>query len=200
MATNSINRTLPDSGSVEFRVYVHKDQELRAKRLINGIPSIYKNAFKNASNDFGKKLLNIIKTSLTIGQPPKGSGISWAPHAESTIHNLGEHPLLHLTGTYRNSISLHHTRTRTWVGLNYNISGGTRNKSGRLSAGHSRATSSNKSNLTLNQIAIILEFGSKDGRIPARPLWRPAWKVMGGNKGFQMAITKELRKEIRKYI
>ena len=164
------------------------------------MPNIYKEAFTRASQEFGERLVKIVKKCLAIGQPPPNSGVSWKPHSASTVHNLGAHPLLHYTGTYMNSIGIQRSLTRTWVGLNYNRQGGSRNARGRATTGSARATQRPPSKLTLNQIAIINEFGSRDGKIPPRPLWQPAWKSIGGNSAYQKLLRDCLRKELQKYM
>ena len=52
---------------------------------------------------------------------------------------------------------------------------------------------------TLNQIAIMLEYGSRDGNLPPRPLWKPAFEAAGGNVVLEKEIRNQLRKELRKY-
>lgn len=52
---------------------------------------------------------------------------------------------------------------------------------------------------TLNQVAIMLEYGSRGGNLPPRPLWAPAFEQVGGKKVLKETIVRELRKEIRKY-
>ena len=50
------------------------------------------------------------------------------------------------------------------------------------------------SGLTLNQLAIILEYGNEN--IPARPLWRPSLKSAGGPKELRNILMKEIRRSI----
>lgn len=195
--SNSINKTL---GDLHIRLYANRSQQAKAQRLLDSMPNIYKRAFTRASQEFGERLVRLTKKCLAIGQPPPNSGVSWKPHSPSTIHNLGAHPLLHYTGTYMNSIGIQRSPTRTWVGLSYNRQGGSRNARGRATAGSARATQKPPSKLTLNQIAIINEFGSKDGNIPPRPLWQPAWKSLGGNSAYQKLLRDCLRKELQKYL
>lgn len=197
MPSKSINKTL---GGLTVRLYVNKKEQAKAQRLLDKMPNIYNKAFERASKEFGEHLVRLVKKCLAVGQPPPNSGVSWKPHSESTIHNLGAHPLLNLTGTYMNSIGIQRSKGRTWVGLKYNRQGGSRNAYGRFTTGQARVNQNPRSKLTLNQIAIINEFGSKDGKIPARPLWRPAWKSLGGNAKYQETLKKELQKELRRYM
>ena len=45
----------------------------------------------------------------------------------------------------------------------------------------------------------MLEYGSRGGNLPPRPLWAPAFEQIGGKKVLKETIVRELRKEIRKY-
>lgn len=45
----------------------------------------------------------------------------------------------------------------------------------------------------------MLEYGSRDGNLPPRPLWAPAFKAAGG-AALQKEIRNEVRKEIRRII
>ena len=195
--SRSINKTL---GDLRIQLYANKSQQAKAQRLLDKMPNIYKEAFTRASQEFGERLVKIVKKCLAIAQAPPNSGLSWKPHSARTVQNLGAHPLLHYTGTYMNSIGIQRSPTRTWVGLNYNRQGGSRNARGRATTGSARATQRPPSKLTLNQIAIINEFGSRDGKIPPRPLWQPAWKSIGGNSAYQKLLRDCLRKELQKYM
>ena len=197
MPSKSINKTL---GGLTVRLYVNKLEQAKAKRLLDKMPDIYNKAFERASREFGERLVRLTKKCLAVGQPPPNSGVSWKPHSESTIHDLGVHPLLNLTGTYMNSIGIQRAKGRTWVGLNYNRQGGSRNAYGRSTTGQARVNQDPKSKLTLNQIAIINEFGSKDGKIPARPLWQPAWKSLGGNRAYQALLKSYIKKGLNQYM
>lgn len=48
--------------------------------------------------------------------------------------------------------------------------------------------------LSASQIAHILEMGTS--KIPARPLFKPAWKMMGGNSAFTKYAKEQLRLSI----
>lgn len=50
----------------------------------------------------------------------------------------------------------------------------------------------------MNQIAIMLEYGSRDGNLPPRPLWGPAYKAAGGKAALQKEIRNAVRNELRK--
>lgn len=197
MSSKSINKTL---GDISVKIYANKADQAKAQRLLDKIPDIYKGAFDRATKEFGMKLVSLTKRCLAIGQPPPNSGVSWPPHKPSTIHDLGAHPLLNYTGAYMNAIGLQRAQGRTWVGINYNRQGGSRNAYGRATSGSARVNQHPQSKLTLNQIAIIQEFGTKDGLIPPRPLWRPAWKSVGGNRAYQKLLKKYIKEGLSKYM
>lgn len=184
MATKSVNRTL-DIPSGRLEIYVDKAQQARAEKLIQSVPSILTKSYENGTRKFGKKLLRIVKKCLSTGMPPAGSGVSWPPHAANTVKALGEHTLLNWTGQYKRSVNIYHQRNRTYVGLPNNVR--KIRKKGK------------ESKKTLNQIAILLEYGSRDSNLPPRPLWAPAYKVAGGNKLLQKEIRNEIRKQLRKH-
>lgn len=190
MATISINKTLsPRTLPAEFdvRIYVNPKQQAKAQKLLDSMPHIYHEAYSKATLTFGRKLARLVRRCLKIGQPPPGSHVSWPPHSANTIRRWGEHPLLNLTGTYMRAIRIQSNKSRIWVGVPAGMPGGQKN-----------------SKLTLNQIAIIQEFGSTTGTnafIMPRPLWRPAWKVLAGrnNEKFKVTLMRALQREIRKY-
>ena len=130
-----------------------------------------------------ERLIAKTPSILTKGYA-KGSGVSWPPHAPGTIKKYGDHTMLHLTGQYARSVTLVKGKKRTFVGLPIGIK---------------KITYTGKtSRKTLNQIAIMLEYGSRDGNLPPRPLWNPAFKAAGGKAALQKEIRNEVRKEIRK--
>jgi hypothetical protein len=184
MATKSVNRTL-DIPSGRLEIYVNKAQQARAEKLIQSVPSIITKSYENGTRKFGEKLLRIVKKCLSTGMPPAGSGVSWPSHAANTVKALGEHTLLNWTGQYKRSVNIYHQRNRTYVGLPNNV------RKIRKKGKESRKT--------LNQIAILLEYGSKDSNLPPRPLWAPAYKAAGGTKVLQKILRNEIRKQLRNH-
>lgn len=194
MPSKSVNITLSTPvGPLE--IYVDKREQARAERLIAKTPSILTEGYAKGTEKFGNQLLRIVRRSLNTGVPPRGSGVSWPPHAPGTLkkygdHTIlkkyGDHTMLNLTGQYARSVTLVKGKKRTFVGLPIGIK---------------KITYTGKtSRKTLNQIAIMLEYGSRDGNLPPRPLWNPAFKAAGGKAALQKEIRNEIRKEIRRVI
>lgn len=187
----NINISLP-IGSVQ--IYVDPRKQMQAEKLITRTPQIMKKAYDLGSRKFGNQLLRIVKRSLNTGVPPPGSEVSWPPHSVATLKKYGSHTflkkygshtLLNLTGQYARSVTIVNRKDRTFVGL---------------PPGLKKTTYFGKtSRKTLNQIAIMLEYGSRDGNLPARELWKPAYEAAGGADALQKSIRNEVRKELRKY-
>ena len=183
MPSKSVNITLSTPvGPLE--IYVDKREQARAERLIAKTPSILTKGYAKGTEKFGNQLLRIVRRSLNNGLPPPGSKVSWPPHATATLKKYGAHTLLNLTGQYARSVTMVTQKDRTFVGL---------------PPGLRKITYSGRtSRKTLNQIAIMLEYGSRDGNLPPRPLWGPAFKAAGGKAALQKEIRNEIRKEIRR--
>lgn len=184
MPSKSVNITLSiPIGPLE--IYVDKREQARAERLIAKTPSILTKGYAKGTEKFGNQLLRIVRRSLNNGLPPPGSKVSWPPHATATLKKYGAHTLLNLTGQYARSVTMVTQKDRTFVGL---------------PPGLRKITYSGRtSRKTLNQIAIMLEYGSRDGNLPPRPLWKPAFEAAGGNVVLEKEIRNQLRKELRKY-
>ena len=188
----SVNRTVPLPAVGDLQIYVNKSDQERAQRLLDRQPKIFKSAYDNAVKEFSNKLLRIVRTCLNKGEPPVGSGVSWPKHSMHTIKKYGPHPLLHLTGQYARSVKLIKEKNgRYIIGIPANT------KKVRPTSKSQGGTSSN-SIRTLNQIAYILEVGTSS--IPPRPLWKPAYQSVGGNKELRKILVKHIRKEIRKEV
>ena len=187
----SINRTISLPVLADLQIYVDKRDRQKALRLLDRQPHILRTAYENAAIEFGKKLLRIVKTCLNKGEPPAGQGVSWPPYSPHTIKRFGAHPLLHLTGQYYRSVDTYKKKNGTWfVGVPSVL----KTRPGSKKQG---GTSTNGIR-TLNQIAYILEVGTSS--IPPRPLWKPAYQAVGGNKEFRKILIKNIKKEIRKEV
>ena len=184
MASRKVNINLSNN-LCDIQIYVDPVKQRQAERLIAKTPSIMKLGYELGTRKFGNQLLRIVRRSLNNGLPPPGSKVSWPPHAIATLKKYGAHTLLNLTGQYARSVTMVTQKDRTFIGL---------------PPGLRKITYSGRtSRKTLNQIAIILEYGSRDGNLPPRPLWKPAFEAAGGNVVLEKEIRNQLRKELRKY-
>lgn len=193
MPSKKVNINLPNNLG-DIQIYVDPFKQRQAERLIAKTPSIMKLGYELGTRKFGNQLLRIVRRSLNKGLPPPGSKVSWPPHATATLKKYGAtailkkyraHTLLNLTGQYARSVTMVTQKDRTFVGL---------------PPGLRKITYSGRtSRKTLNQIAIMLEYGSRDGNLPPRPLWKPAFEAAGGNVVLEKEIRNQLRKELRKY-
>lgn len=195
MPSKKVNINLSNN-LCDIQIYVDPVKQRQAERLIAKTPSIMKLGYELGTRKFGNQLLRIVRRSLNKGLPPPGSKVSWPPHAtatlkkyatlkKSTLKKHGAHTLLNLTGQYARSVTMVTQKDRTFVGL---------------PPGLRKITYSGRtSRKTLNQIAIMLEYGSRDGNLPPRPLWKPAFEAAGGNVVLEKEIRNQLRKELRKY-
>ena len=95
MPSKSVNITLSTPiGPLE--IYVDKREQARAERLIAKTPSILTTGYAKGTERFGNQLLRIVRRSLNTGVPPRGSGVSWPPHAPGTIKKYGDLSLIHI--------------------------------------------------------------------------------------------------------
>ena len=185
MASRKVNINLSNN-LCDIQIYVDPVKQRQAEKLIAKTPSIMKLGYELGTRRFGNQLLRIVKKSLNTGVPPLGTHASWPKHSLATLKKYPAHTLLKLTGQYARSVSIVKTKNRTFVGLPIGIK---------------KITYTGKtSRKTLNQIAIMLEYGSRDGNLPPRPLWAPAFKAAGGKAALQKEIRNEVRKEIRRII
>lgn len=169
----------------DIAVYADPRDVARANKLIQKTPQILTEAYINAVNKWGPRLVRAAKSCLIHGMPPKGSGVSWPPHSAMTVKRLGAHTLLNWTGEYKRNIKLVRRGRQFAVGL----------PPGKKKTRPDGSTSG----LTLTQVAKILEYGSRNGKIPARPLWQYLWNSVGGNEPYKKVLVREIRKQIRKY-
>lgn len=181
MASRKVNITIPDINSLNLEIKLEGDWH-KLNTLADNLKESVLNGFDKGVEIFSKKLLKIVRRSISTGTPPPNSGVTWAPHKPSTIDRYGEHNLLNLTGQYLRSIGLHKYKSRTLVGIPLQKS--------RASASGKRKT------ITLNKIAIILEYGNE--HIPARPLYGPAYKSVGGPSGLKRELLKNIRSQLYK--
>lgn len=182
MPTLSI--TLPTALG-DLKIYANPKQLDKADKLIKKTPEILRKAYLEAATKYGNKIAVIAKACLRRGMPPRGSGVSWPPHAESTIKRLGEHTLMYWSSQYYHNIKVIKRGKNVAVGIT----------PGRKKTRPDHVAS----NITISQVAKILEFGSRDGKIPPRPLWQYLWPTVGGKEAYKKELVIQIRKQLRKY-
>lgn len=175
-----VNITLPKVSSLVLQVKLNGEWQ-KVESLVSNLGPSMQSGYDKAVSKFSLNLLAIVKKSLTLGIPPVGGGVTWQPLAPSTIERYGQHPIYNLTGLYSRSVGLFRYKSRVLIGLPIG------------------AIRSSQKKLTMNQLAIMLEFGSNDDRIPPRPVWAPSLKAVGGKNKLKQLILTEIRKELRKY-
>lgn len=182
MAT-TLQVTLPTTlGRVE--IYADPTKLAKAEKLIKDTPKILTDAYTIAATKYAERIAKMARSCLKRGMPPSGSGVSWPPHAESTVKRLGQHGLLYWSSQYYHNISV--------VKRGKHIAAG-------IASGRSRKTRPDQlpTRLTLSAVARILEFGG--GYVPERPLWQYLWPAVGGREHYRMELVQQIRKQIRKY-
>jgi len=123
------------------------------------------------------------KKLLIMGLLSEGSAVgeAWAPHSPNYRSPTGW--LLYRSGNYEKALhNLQIVQKSYMLSLKFNR--------GDL------LRKSVKDGLTLGQYAALHEVGGK--RIPARPLWGPAFRKMGGAKGHRDRIMGAVGKRLRK--
>lgn len=174
-----INIDLPRLDQLSIEIKSHGDWS-KVEYGVSNLSKDISKGYEDAVGAFSGHLLKIVKRSISTGTPPPNSGITWEPLSPATIRRWGPHPIYNLTGLYHRSVGLFRYKSRVLVGM---------------PIGESR---SSQGKLTLNQLAKILEFGTKDERIPPRPLWSPALKSVGGIKKLKQQILTNIRSNLGK--
>lgn len=186
MASKKVNITLPRLSSLNIEISslnieIKLDGDWQAlDKLSNTLQQTVYQGYEKGIATFSNRLVRIIRRSLRTGTPPPNSGVVWAPHSPATIAKWGEHTLLNLTGQYSETVGLYKYKSRTLIGLPINTS----------------KVSRYNNKITLNQLAIILEYGTN--RIPARPLYAPAYKSVGGRRELKKELLKNIRSQLYK--
>lgn len=180
MASNKTNITLPQLPNIELHI---TGDWVKVMDLTSGIGQSIQKGYNKGISKFSTLVVNKVKNAIRSGRPPSGSGVYWPPLSQSYIDRQKSkypgHHIYSLTGLYERSIGIYKYKNRTILGLPY------RNK-----PGNQRAT------ITLNQVAIILEYGSRDGSIPPRPLWKPSLKSVGGIKRIKKEVMHGIRSQL----
>lgn len=142
----------------------------KAKRVLNGLPISLKAAATEGQKVAAEKLVKIVVGHI------KKQDLGWAPLSESGARN--DDRIMIDSGTYLRSIQAWKSSTAYMAG----VPKGIYNPRGNRVADY----------------AVYNEFGYGPG--PARPLWGPSIREMGGSKGIQRIIANTMRIYIAKVI
>lgn len=183
MASKSVNITLPEMPQVEVKMY---GEWQKVDMLIHHMAPNVLQAYHYSAQRCAKHIMKIVRKAILTGRPPLGA--RWTPLSPSTIRTHGEHDIYNLNGHYAKSIGLHQYPGRIIVGVPVNM---------KLPPGKNGKIK----NLTMNQLAILLEHGSKmvegaSNDIPARPLWAPSFKEYGGKERLKKEILRDIRRNL----
>lgn len=179
-----------------LRIYADKEDLEKAKKLIDDMPEILTEAYLDAANRWGGKLKKEAIRCIETNQPPKG--VSWPPLSPKYVASMGGDDRRYFkSGQYEESIGIYKESvsylgsskrgTRVYVGLPNGVM--------KLHPKKNKAMG-----ITLQRVAKILESGSKDGRIPPRPLWKPLYEQLGGKKSIERYVTNAIKRKLESYI
>lgn len=176
--------------------YVNQENIQKVDKLIKSIPEIETNAYHKACTNFGRMLARYVRRCIMFNTPPEG--VSWPPHSNDYLKKYDVKGFWYLSGQMLKSIRLRQYQGNYYVGPEPNEKAiDPVNRYGR----------SRPSKLTLVQLARILEGGTEGhssskyhNDIPARPLFRPSFRAVGGTERLKKYLIANLRREVKKYL
>lgn len=181
MSSNKTNITIPQLPNIELHI---TGDWVKVMDLTDNIGKTILKGYNKGSDKVSRLILNIVRRSLQSGRPP--SGTHWPPLSQVYNDKLDKkypgHKIYNVTGLYSRSVGVYKYKNRTIIGLPYNTK-----------------PSNSKSNISLIEVAIILEYGNKHtsiSSIPARPLWKPSFKAVGGKNRLKKEIMWGIRSQL----
>lgn len=196
MAIHQINQYF-DLPIGRLHIYADKEQLEKAMKLIKEMPGILVEAYDDAAIRYGKKLKKEARSCLDRNQPP--AGVSWPPLSESYVQHMGGDDRRYMKQLqYYESIDIWKEKY-TVLGTDksgYRVYVGLPNGVKKLHPIHGNK----ETHLTLSQVAKILENGTRDGRIPPRPLWKPLYDQLGGKKSIERYVTNAIKRKLKPYL
>lgn len=179
----------------DLQIYVNPRDQQRALEFFRRCPGIMRKAYEKGTRRFSEHLLRIVKRAIATGNPPPGSGVSWAPLKDSTKKAYkswgyeGAHPW-YVIGQMYKLVGIYTTRQKKniYVGFHQGVKATHPNRNSRRNLNQRP---------TLAGLATMLERGTST--TPGRPLFGPSFKAAGGKERLTRFILEELRKEFRKH-
>lgn len=130
---------------------------------------------------FKKKLRHNIRTNgVEIGWAPLSP--AYAAWKDKQDSRYGSSNILRFSGTYYNSIDIIQKGYTVYVGIPLG-----------------KGSASSNEGLSVSQYANILEHGSFARNIPARPLWGPSFKQIGGSKALASTMYNSINISLKVY-
>jgi len=152
-------------------------------KLVYDLDNLIHTAYNRSSKKAATKFYRMVRSNIQDG----GSKFAFPKLAQSTIDRkiaLGFDPSPFVFyGYYYRSVKLFKKKDQWHVGIK---KGAKNPKTGK------------GSNFTIAQYASVLETGSRDGKIPARPLWKETFKLFGGQKKVKAMMIASIAYELRK--
>lgn len=195
MAKTQVNLSV-GSPFGDIAIYITDKAKLeQARRLIERAPHILVSAYEDAANRWGGKVIKKARECIDGDSPPKGSGVSWPPLSPKYLARWGGHRYWNW-GQYYQEMGIHReqallygttkTSTRIYIGIPNQVM--------KISpVGKAKS-------ITLGGVARILENGTRNDRIPPRPLWGPLYKSMGGKESLKRYIREAIKRQLIKYL
>jgi hypothetical protein len=134
-----------------------------AKNAIATLPESIQRSYRAGQEKYAKKLVKTVKDHI------KNQDLNWQPLAESTKKRKGHDTILIDTKAYIESVQIY-----------------TQNKS--VQVGVKRGLVNPKSGIEISRYASLNEYGSD--KKPARPVWEPSIKELGGQKAIAIEVKK----------
>jgi len=155
----------------------------KVKTMLATLDATVLAGFRAGQLSAAKKLKRAIRRNIR----ENGGSLHWVPLSEKYMEykeELGFDPnrMLYMTGAYYWNITIWDNGFNYFVGVKKGV--------------HTRNFFTGGS-ITLGQIASILEHGSAARNIPARPLWAPTFRQMGGANRIKGLILWHIRNHIR---
>ncbi len=154
----------------------------KALRMFDQLPVAVNTGYELGSVRVANDIRRIVRKNIKSNGPP---GVHWPAlslaYQQFKKRKGGDtNKMWNFKGTYYKNIKVIHKKGAIYVGV----------------PAYKRGTVHKSKNLTLGQIANILERGSAESGIRARPLWKPSFKEFGGKPKTQKVIVRAIRDHV----
>ena len=154
-----------------------------ANYMLRTLPVRVTAAVNLATRDFSRKYIRQVKKNIQN----QGASLGWQPLSTNYIDfktkwaDSDPHQIYSFFGAMLSSMKAFKSGS-TWVA---GIPANTSNE--RMSLIRDGNT------LTIDEYAAVLEKGTTNGNVPARPLWQPSYRQIGGNQVLQRTVANYIR-------